>query len=47
MQSPESKAAYRRLSPEQLQRVAAQLMVLNRMDHTIESTERQWHAIVS
>ncbi|MCP9857698.1 MULTISPECIES: FUSC family protein [unclassified Cyanobium] len=47
LQSPESKAAYRRLSPEQLQRVAAQLMVLNRMDHTMESTERQWRAIVS
>jgi hypothetical protein len=47
LQSPESKAAYRRLSPEQLQRVAAQLMVLNRMDHTMESTERQWRELVS
>jgi hypothetical protein len=36
-----------RLSPEQLQRVAAQLMVLNRMDHTLESTERQWREIVN
>ena len=47
LQSPESKAAYRQLSPEQLQRVAAQLMVLNRMDHTMESTERQWRELVS
>jgi hypothetical protein len=47
LQSLESKAAYRRLSPEQLQRVAAQWMVLNRMDHTLESTEHQWRAIVS
>jgi hypothetical protein len=47
LQSPESKSAYRRLSPEQLQRVAAQLMVLNRMDHTMESTERQWRELVS
>ena len=47
LQSPESKSAYRQLSPEQLQRVAAQLMVLNRMDHTMESTERQWRELVS
>jgi len=47
LQSPESKAAYKRLSPEQLQRVAAQWMVLNRMDHTLESTERQWRELVS
>ncbi|MCH9714550.1 MAG: FUSC family protein [Cyanobacteria bacterium] len=45
--SPESRAAYQQLSPEQLQRVAAQWMVLNRMDHTLASTERQWRAIVS
>jgi hypothetical protein len=47
LQSPESKVAYRQLSPEQLQRVAAQLMVLNRMDHTMESTERHWRELVS
>ena len=47
LQSPESKAAYRRLSPQQLQRVASQWMVLNRMDHTLESTERQWRELVS
>jgi len=47
LQSPESLAAYQQLSPEQLQRVAVQLMVLNRMDHTMESTERQWRELVS
>ena len=45
--SPESRAAYQQLSPEQLQWVAAQWMVLNRMDHTLASTERQWRAILS
>ena len=47
LQSPESLAAYQQLSPEQLQRVASQWMVLNRMDHTMESTERQWRELVS
>ncbi|MCP9802337.1 FUSC family protein [Cyanobium sp. T1G-Tous] len=47
LQSPKSLAAYQQLSPEQLQRVASQLMVLNRMDHTMESTERQWRELVS
>ena len=46
LQSPESLAAYRRLNPEQLQRVASQWMVFNRMDETMASTERQWRAIV-
>jgi hypothetical protein len=46
LQSPESLAAYRRLSPEQLQRVASQWMVLNRMDQTMESTECQWRALL-
>lgn len=47
LQSPESLAAYQQLSPEQLQRVASQWMVLNRMEHTMESTERQWRELVS
>ena len=47
LQSPESLAAYQQLSPKQLQRVASQWMVLNRMDHTLESTERQWRELVS
>ncbi len=46
LQSPESLAAYRRLSPEQLERVASQWMVLNSMNHAIESTEHQWREIV-
>ncbi len=46
LQSPESMDAYRRLNPEQLQRVASQWMVLNRMDETMASTERQWRAIL-
>jgi hypothetical protein len=46
LQSPESLTAYRRLSPKQLQRVAAQWMVLNRMDHTLASTERQWESLL-
>ena len=46
MQSPESLAAYRLLNPKQLQRVASRWMVLNRMDETIASTERQWSAIL-
>ena len=46
LQSPESLAAYRLLNPEQLQRVASRWMVLNRMDETMASTERQWSAIL-
>lgn len=46
LQTPEALAAYQRLTPAQLQRVASRLMVLNRIDHTLESTERQWHALV-
>jgi hypothetical protein len=47
LQTAEAQAAYGRLSPEQLQRVAAQLMVLNRIAHTLESTEEEWQALVS
>ena len=47
LQSPESLAAYQRLSYEQLQRVASQWMVLNRMEHIMESTERQWRELVN
>ncbi len=47
LQTPESLAGYQRLTPEQLQWVASKLMVLNRIDHTLESTERQWKALVS
>jgi len=47
LQTPEALAAYQQLTPEQLQRVASQLMVLNRIDHTLESSERQWSALVA
>ena len=47
LQSAESLTAYQQLSPEQLQRVASQWMVLNRMEHTMESTECQWLELVS
>lgn len=47
LQTPESLSGYQRLTPEQLQWVASKLMVLNRIDHTLESTERQWRALVS
>ena len=47
LHSAKSLAAYQQLRPEQLQRVASQWMVLNRMEHTMESTERQWRELVS
>lgn len=42
----ESSEALSRLQPEQLSAVAARLMLLNRMDHTLTFTERQWRALV-
>ncbi|MEB3202916.1 MAG: hypothetical protein VKK05_08920 [Synechococcus sp.] len=47
LQTPEPLAVYQRLTPEQLQWVASKVMVLNRIDHTLQSTERQWKALVS
>jgi len=47
LQTPESLAAYQRLTPEQLQRVASRLVVLNRIDHTLASTEQQWRELVA
>jgi hypothetical protein len=47
LETPESLTGYQRLTPEQLQWVASKMMVLNRIDHTLESTERQWRALVS
>ena len=38
--------AFARLEPQQLQRVAARFVVLNRIDHTMQSTERQWQALL-
>ena len=41
-----AKAAFQRMPPQQLQQVADRLVVLNRIDHTISSTERHWRALV-
>lgn len=42
----ESSEALKRLEPRQLSAVAARLMLLNRMDHTLTSTEHQWRALM-
>jgi hypothetical protein len=47
LQTPDALAAYQRLTPDQLQRVASSLVVLNRIDHTLASTERQWRELVA
>lgn len=47
LQTPESLAGYQRLTPMQLQWVASKMMVLNRINHTLESTERQWRELVN
>lgn len=41
-----SSEALSRLEPGQLSAVAARLMLLNRMDHTLASTEHQWRALL-
>jgi hypothetical protein len=46
LQAPAVLAASQRLEAAQLQAVAAQLMVLSRIQQTLESCERQWQAIV-
>lgn len=46
LQTPEATAAMQQLSPVELQRVASRLMVLNRIDHTLASTEQQWLNLV-
>lgn len=38
----ESSEVLKRLDPQQLSALAARLMVLNRMEHTLVFTERQW-----
>jgi hypothetical protein len=47
LQTPEEAAALQQLNPAQLQRVASRLMVLNRIDHTLASTEAQWLDLVA
>jgi hypothetical protein len=46
LRSAQADQAYAQLSPEQLQCVASRLVVLNRIDHTLESTERRWQALL-
>jgi hypothetical protein len=46
LRSAQADHAYAQLSPEQLQCVASRLVVLNRIDHTLESTERRWQALL-
>lgn len=41
----ESSEALSLLNPQQLSALAARLMVLNRMDHTLTFTERQWRQL--
>jgi hypothetical protein len=45
LQTPEVLAASEHLNPEQLTAVASKWMVLSRIQHTLETTERQWRAI--
>jgi uncharacterized membrane protein YccC len=45
--APAVLAATQRLNPAQLQTLAAHLMVLSRIQQTLETSERQWLAIVS
>jgi hypothetical protein len=47
LQTAEAAVAMQHLSPSQLQRVASRLMVLNRIDHTLASTEQQWLDLVA
>ncbi|MDI9406403.1 MAG: FUSC family protein [Chitinophagaceae bacterium] len=46
LRNDQANAAFQRLSPLQLQQVADRLVVLNRIEHTIASTERHWQALV-
>jgi hypothetical protein len=42
----ESQNVFQQLSPTELQQVAGRLIVLNRIDHTMESTERHWRTLL-
>ena len=46
LQTPEALAATQRLNADQLMTVSAKWMVLSRIHHTLESTERQWLAVI-
>jgi hypothetical protein len=45
--SAEANQTFSQLSPEQLQCVASLLMVLNRIDHILASTELRWQVLVN
>ena len=45
LNSREAHLALNQLTPVQLQEVASRLMTLNRIDHTLESTEQRWSAL--
>lgn len=46
LHNPEDQAAFERLEPQQLQRVASRMVVLNRIDQIMESTEQRWRALL-
>ena len=46
LRTAKADQAYAQLTPEHLQCVASRLVVLNRIDHTLESTERRWQALL-
>jgi hypothetical protein len=45
--SAQANQAFAQLSPDQLQCVAGLLVVLNRIDHILASTERRWQVLVT
>lgn len=46
VQGAAAATAFAQLSPEQLQCVASRLVVLNRIQHVMESTEQRWQALL-
>ena len=46
LHAAQADQAYAQLTPEQLQCVARRLVVLNRIEHTLDSTERRWQALL-
>ena len=46
LHAAQADQAYAHLTPEQLQCVASRLVVLNRIEHTLDSTERRWQALL-
>jgi hypothetical protein len=46
LDSAQAHQAFAQLAPEQLQHVASRLVVLNRIDHILGSTEQSWQALI-